>query len=105
MYVLNIEDTECVCLYVWVCVCVCIILLSHIDGNLAVRDSTDDLEGTTLNETGQTQKDKCHRISPTCSISKTKPKNTCSETEQTHRYREQTGGCQMGGRVERGADG
>ena len=67
--------------------CVYIILLSHKDGNLAVWGSTDDLAGTTRNETGPTQKDKRHRTSPTCGVSETKPKNTCTETGPAHTQR------------------
>ena len=51
-----------------------------------------DLEGITLSELSQTEKDKYHMISFIWGILKTKP-----PPKQAHRCREQIGGFQRGG--------
>ena len=52
-----------------------------------------DIEIIILNEVSQEEKDKYHMISLRREIKKIKQ----IKQKQTHRYREQTGGCQKGG--------
>ena len=56
-----------------------------------------DLEGITLSEISQIKKVKYHMISLTRGIYKTKEMSKHNKAEQTHRYREQTGGYQRRG--------
>ena len=55
-----------------------------------------DLEGILLSDISQTEKDKCHIISLTCGIYKTKLTSK-AEQKQTHRYREYFDGFQIRG--------
>ena len=52
-----------------------------------------DLEIIVLSEVSQKEKDKYHMISLTCGISNLIQMNLSTKQKQTHRHREQTGGC------------
>ena len=67
------------------------------------------LDGITLSEIIQTEKDKYHTISLTRGIEKTnkqtKKKRRHKKQNQTNKYREQTDGCQRGEGWRRGQNG
>ena len=56
-----------------------------------------------LSEVNQKEKDKYHMMSLTCGIQNVTHMNLSMKQKETHRHKEQTCGCQMGG--ERGRDG
>ena len=60
-----------------------------------------DLEGTTLSEINQIEKDKYRMISLTCGIYKGKEETKPTKPSQTCRYREQRNGYQRGRRGRR----
>ena len=53
-----------------------------------------DLEIIILTEVSQKEKDKYHMISLICGIENMTQMNISAKQKQTHRHREQTGGCQ-----------
>ena len=57
-----------------------------------------DLEIILLSEVSQKEKDKYHMVSLTCEIQNMAQMNLSTKQKQTHRHREQTCGCQGGGR-------
>ena len=61
-----------------------------------------DLEIIILSEVSQKEKDKYHMISLLCGIQNMTQMNISTKQKQTHRYREQTCGCQGGGGVGEG---
>ena len=73
-------------------------LFSHEkEQNNAIDSNVDAKRDSLLHQVSQKEKDKYHMISLICGIKNMAEMNLSEEKKQTHRYREQTCGCQAGG--------